>query len=70
MAPFRTLRSVTTYHLDATRETDRKNSVKLAETWVELGQYILQCCLRTGDEPWHPWKHEMSAEGKDDVWAV
>lgn len=38
-----------------------------AEVGVEVEEHVPVCCLRSGDEFWHPWRYGVGEEGEREV---
>ena len=56
-AVFPQLKNIALYHRYYEAPTDETVITKLASVGIEVSEYIPNCCLRSGDEFYHPWKY-------------
>ena len=60
---FPQLSKVELYHRYPAAPTDENIVNTLADAGIEVSEYIPDCCLRSGDEFYHPWKYTPAEIG-------
>ncbi|KAF3021866.1 hypothetical protein E8E12_000267 [Didymella heteroderae] len=58
------LKKIALYHRYPSPGTDREIVSKLEDAGIEVLEYIPDCCLRSDDEFYHPWKYSPDEIGK------
>jgi hypothetical protein len=56
-AMFPQLKNIALYHRHPEAHADESVIIKLASVGIEVSEYVPNCCLRSGDEFYHPWKY-------------
>ncbi|KAF2631476.1 hypothetical protein BU25DRAFT_418270 [Macroventuria anomochaeta] len=63
IALFPRLSKIALYHRYPVTPTDEAATKALADVGIKVFEYIPDCCLRSGDEFYHPWKYTPAEIG-------